>query len=240
MKNRTILGMLCIVLAVAVTFGVAPVVNRMASQKTGIIRVIKDIPQGRQITAEDIETAEVGGYNLPDTVIRDKNAVIGKYAACDIKTSDYLLPSKLSDKSDSADDVLKTLDGTQQAISITISNFAGGLSGKLRNGDIVSIIVTEEKNTFIPAALTYVKVITVTAADGNDNPGQEVSGDGKTELPATVTLLVNAEQAKLLARYEANAKLHLSLVYRGDMQTAEKFLTAQREALKSSGVNSDE
>jgi pilus assembly protein CpaB len=236
MKNRTILGIICIVLAVTVMFGIAPIVNKLASQKTEIVRVTKNITQGQQITAEDIKAIEVGGYNLPDSVIKSAKSVIGKYAACDIKADDYLLPSKLTDNADSANDVFKTLNGTQQAISITIQNFAGGLSGKLKNGDIVSILVTEEKKTAIPAQLTYVKVITTTTANGSDKNEVTKNKDGTYDLPSTVTLLVNPEQAKLLAGYEVNAKLHIALVYRGDAQTAEKFLKAQSNVLTASEV----
>ena len=31
MKNRTILGVLCIILAIAVMFGVSPIINRVTS-----------------------------------------------------------------------------------------------------------------------------------------------------------------------------------------------------------------
>ena len=229
MKNRTILGVLCIILAVTVMFGIAPIVNKIASARTDIIRVIKDIPQGKQITADDITTVTVGGQNLPISVIKDSKAVIGKYATCDIKTDDYLLPSKLTDTADSASDVFRTLNGKEQAMSITIGTFAGGLSGKLQNGDIVSILVTMDKDTKIPSELTYVKVITTTTATGKDKGEIKQKDDGTYELPSTVTLLVNQVQAKLLAQYEVNGKMHISLVYRGEETITEKFLDAQNE-----------
>ena len=54
-------------------------------------------------------------------------------------------------------------------MSITIGSFAGGLSGKLENGDIVSICVTDkDDHTEIPAGLKYVKVITTTTSGGID------------------------------------------------------------------------
>lgn len=122
MKNRTVLGLLCILLAVTVMFGVAPMVNRLAAQKIQIVRMIKDVPQGELITAGDVTTVEVGGYNLPKTVIRDTGAVVGKYADCEIKADDYLLPSMLSSTADSAGNVLNTLDGSEQAVSISIAD----------------------------------------------------------------------------------------------------------------------
>jgi pilus assembly protein CpaB len=241
MKNRTILGIICIILAIAVSFGVAPLVNNMASSKTNIVRVVKDIPQGKQITADDVTNITVGGYNLPAAIIKDEKTVIGKYAACDLKANDYLLPSKLNETANSADDVFKTLNGSEQAMSITISSFAAGLSGKLKNGDIVSIIVVNKDSgatASIPAQLKYVRVITTTTASGSDANKQVQNSDKSNNLPSTITLLVNEEQSKLLAEYEVNATIQISLVYRGDEATANKFLSVQQAVFAKSEVNS--
>ena len=106
--------------------------------------------------------------------------------------------SQISEKGDGTEDVLRSLDGSKQAISITSGSFAGGLSGKLRNGDIVSVLVTgEDYQTIIPPELKYVRVITATSSKGMD--AGQVNEDGQEELPSTVTLLVNEVQARLLA-----------------------------------------
>ena len=47
--------------------------------------------------------------------------------------------------------------------------------------------------------------------------------------PVTVTLLVNNEQAELLAFYEKVADMHIVLEYRGDSETAQKYLDAQNK-----------
>ena len=229
MKNRTIIGIICIVLALVVTFAVAPLVNRMAESRVNIVRMTKDVVRGHQISENDVEVVKVGGYNLPADVILKKENVVGRFATTDLKAGDYLLPSKLTNTSDKANDVFRTLDGTKQAISITIQTFAGGLSGKLQNGDIVQLVVYRNSTakTFIPGALTFVKVITTTTAEGADKDELTVNEDGTYELPSTVTLLVNQAQAKLLVEYENSGRIHADLVYRGDETTAQKFLDAQ-------------
>ncbi len=229
MKNRTIIGIVCIALALAVTFGVAPIVNKLADSRTDIVRITKDVNQGHLITEEHIQTVTVGSHNLPSNIITKKESVIGKYAACDLKSGDYLLPSKVSETADSAEDIFRTLNGEKQAISITISSFAGGLSGKLKNGDIVSLIIYDDEtdSSYIPRALTYVKVITSTTDDGIDKDELTQNEDGTYELPTTLTLLVTPAQAKLLVSYENKCTIHADLVYRGDSKTAQKFLDAQ-------------
>ncbi len=229
MKNRTIIGIVCIVLALVVTFAVAPLVNKLSDSRTDIVRLKNDIVQGHMIQESDIEVVTVGSTGLPTNIITKKEAVVGKFAACDLKANTDLLQSMISDKSDSADDVFHTLDGTKQAISITISSFAGGLSGKLENGDIVSLVIFENETneTTIPGGLTYVKVITTTTAEGFDKDELTPNEDGTYELPTTLTLLVNPTQAKMLVEYENRGVIHADLVYRGDSKTAQKFLAAQ-------------
>uniref|UniRef100_UPI0026020B73 RcpC/CpaB family pilus assembly protein n=2 Tax=Faecalibaculum rodentium TaxID=1702221 RepID=UPI0026020B73 len=120
------------------------------------------------------------------------------------------------------------------AISVTVKAFANGLSGKLMNGDIVSVIAPDYRKqgvTVIPAELQYVEVIAVTANSGYDANTGEQTEDEDRELPGTVTLLVSPEQSRVLAELEADGKLHLSLVYRGTKENAGKFIEAQDELL---------
>lgn len=227
MKNRTILGVLCIVLAVALVFGITPLVSRLGAKKIEVVCAATDIPQGRIITEADLKLVTVVGYGLPDKVIRTKAEVVGKYAACDLKADGLLLNTQVSATGDGTEDILRSLDGSKQAMSITIGSFAGGLSGKLRNGDIVSVLVTENSQTTIPPELRYVRVITATSSNGLD--AGQMDEDGQEELPSTVTLLVNETQAKILAAQEASGKMHLALVYRGEASKAQDFLEAQEK-----------
>ena len=231
MKNRTIIGIICIVLALVVTFAVAPLVNKLADSRIDIVRITRDVTRGHMIGENDVEVVSVGAHNLPTSVLVKKEEVVGKFASVDLKVGDYLLPSKVSTESDSASDVFRTLDGKKQAISITIQSFSGGLSGKLENGDIISIIIydTEDKESFIPGELTYVKVITSTTDTGIDKDELQPNEDGTYELPTTLTLLVNPTQAKLLVEYENNAVIHADLVFRGDAKSAQKFLDVQEK-----------
>lgn len=224
--NRTVIGIVCIVVALAICFGIAPLVNRLSDGKTEIVRILKDVPAGATITDSDIEIVEVGSYNLPQNVITDKAQVVGKCALVALSAGDYVLPTKLGDDLNDANSMLTSLDGEHKAISITIGSFALGFSGKLESGDIVGILVyddTENRN-FTPKELTYVKVITTTTSNGVDK-----ADITDTSQPVTVTLYVNAEQAELLALYEKTAEMHIVLEYRGDAQTAQKYLDTQNK-----------
>ena len=234
-KNRTVVGVFCIVLSLLICFGITPLFNKGISQKTEIVRVAKEIKTGDEITKDMVQTVEVGGYNLPQNITKKKDTVVGSYALADMSIGDYILSTKVSKIPAAENTYLYNLDGSKQAISITIKSFANGLSGKLQSGDIVSVIAPDYKKqgaTVIPPELKYVEVISVTASNGYDaNTGEQEKDEDERELPSTVTLLVTPEQSNILAGLEADGDSHLSLVYRGIPENTKRFLDMQTKIL---------
>lgn len=229
-KNRTMLGASCIVLSLILCLGVAPLLNRSASEKIEIVRIVKDVNKGEAIVASQLEKVSVGAYNLPVSVHTSSDQVVGQYATADLKAGDYVLPSKLS--TIPLDAYLSRLDGQKQALSVTIKSLAAGLSGRLQPGDVVSLIAADYgdlRTTTLPPELQYVEVLSVTTSTGLDaqSLASDTKDDDKKELPSTLTLLVQTKQAILLTDIENKGKLHAALVYRGDPATAQAFLTKQ-------------
>ena len=239
MKNRTVIGVICMVVAIAITFLIAPVVNRLSSDTSEVVRLSADVKQGVQITDEQLETVSVKTDSIPEGVLTKKDEVIGKYAASALYAGDYLTDAKLSGEANTASDVFASLDGKKVAVSVTIDTFAAGLSGKLENGDIISMIVVDNNTgkAQIPGALKYMKVITTTTAGGIDQDSIVKNEDGSYEIPSTVTLLANTEQAKMLAKYEDESTLTVALVYRGTPENAKKFLDKQDEYFVKAAEN---
>lgn len=237
LKNRVALGLICIVLAVAVCFGLTPLFNNALTAQVEIVRVSKAIMAGNQITKDMLTTVSVGGYNLPKNVTYRMEDVVGKYANANLDRGDYILSTKLSDTPMLKNEYLRKLDGSNMAISISIQTFAKGLSGKLERGDIVTLIATdvgEKRETIMYPELQYMEVIAVTTKKGQDGETQTVQNDPEAEdedLPSTVTLLATPEQAALLAELEENSGIHASLVFRGDSATAQQYLDKQAEYL---------
>ena len=245
LKNRTVLGVICIALALIICFAITPLFNASKSSTMRIVRVKNDLKIGQEITAKDIEIVEVGAYNLPSEVMKNSEDVIGKYASAEMIKGEYVLAAKISDTPASENAYLYNLTGKKRAISITIPSFAGGLSGKLISGDIVSVIAIDYKEkgeTVVPEELQYVEVIAVTDKKGNDDKTVTVKPDGEeeTELPETVTLLVTPEQANILAELEAEGEIHVALVYRGTAENARKFVDAQEKFLEELKAKKDD
>lgn len=233
MKNRTFIGIICIVLAVVTTFVVSPMVNKMSEGKTEVVRFTSYLSQGAQITEDDVELVNLTKSSLPESFVSDLSEVVGKYANSDLYKGDIVSPAKITADANSAVNILGALSGDKVAMSVTIQSFAGGLSGKLQNGDIVSIYVTDDEGvTKVPASLKYVRVITTTTAGGVDENEVAPNEDGTFDLPETITVLVSVAQAQELANYEEKATMHVALVYRGDEKEAQKFVDKQDKYLK--------
>lgn len=234
-KNRTVLGIFCIAVSLIICFAITPLVNAGLSKKVTIVRFNQMVQEGEQITKNMVNVVEVGNHNLPENVVRNLADVEGKYLTATVYAGDYILTDKISEEPSAENKYLYNLNGEKQAMSITINTFAEGLSGKLKSGDIVSVIAPDylgSGETVIPAELKYVEVIAVTAKSGYDaNTGEQMTEEEEKELPSTVTILVRPEQSRLLARLEAEGEIHLSLVFRGDADKASEFIKAQDQVL---------
>ena len=234
-KNRTVLGIFCIAVSLLICFAITPLVNAGLSKKVAIVRFNQMVQEGEQITKNMVDVVEVGNHNLPENVVRNLADVEGKYLTATVYAGDYILTDKISEEPSAENKYLYNLNGEKQAMSITINTFAEGLSGKLKSGDIVSVIAPDylgSGETVIPAELKYVEVIAVTAKSGYDaNTEEQRTEEEEKELPSTVTILVRPEQSRLLARLEAEGEIHLSLVFGGEAEKASEVIEAQDQVL---------
>ena len=215
LKNRTLIGIVLIVAAIGLCFGISPLFNTILASKTTIIRLKQDIPQGVQITGSMLEAVEVGTMNLPADMQNDPKKIIGKYSVTAMFAGDSFNDKKLSDTIDTSDSLLRQLKPNETAMSVTVKSLANGLSGKLQQGDIIQIVsVDEDDKAQIFEELQYVEVLATTS-----------------DLYATVTIILqDRAQALRLAECE-NTSLHAIFVCRGDEEYKQKCLKAQLDLL---------
>ncbi|HEK5054483.1 MULTISPECIES: Flp pilus assembly protein CpaB [unclassified Clostridioides] len=244
LRNRKVLGVICIVLAIF--FGYLTPYYTQKKSETTFVRVISDINRGDKITSNQVREINTSdSKSLPSTIIKNKETVIGKYATVDMKMDDNILKNKISMRPVSENEYLYNLNGDKQAISITIKNFAAGLSGKLQTGDVISIIASdygENKETISPKELRYVRVLAVTNAKGADKENDKIKNEEKDEqeLPTTITVLANETQANLLASLEEESKIHVALAYRGTDKNADKFIEEQDRTINKLKLQTNE
>ena len=171
---------------------------------------------------------------MEDSVATSLDEVVGRYTDVELRKNTDVNTAWLSSEPLTQYEYLTQLNGSKVAISVTIPTFAKGGSGKVEAGDIIMLFATDKDTgeTTQPPELKYVEVLAATQSSGADKEYQAPAGNEEEEnpeetLPATITLLVNSEQAQLLAHLEESNGLHLAFVYRGARANAEKFLAAQ-------------
>ncbi len=227
LTNRFFLGSLCLLLASALTFVIAPNISAPCQAEVTAYITTAAIEQGSCITAEDITTMQIPQQYLPAGAVTEKESIIGQYAAVDLSASDYLTSDKLTSDAQDDNETLSALSEGQVAISLSLKSFASGLSAKLQPADIVSFIASapNDTETTMHESVQYVQVLSVTCADGTEYDVENL----EQGLPVAITVAATPEQAVVLADLEANASLHIALVSRGDAQRADALLTEQAQ-----------
>ncbi len=239
-KNRLYIGIACMVLALFIGFVFVPMSAHLASIKTvTVLRAKQDIPMGSVITADMLNQVQISAQNVPETMVKDAEQAVGKYADKDIVKDENILSTKLVDEPPIGEEYLAQLPNGDLAVSISVKSFAAGLSGKLLPGDIVSVYANLANNneydyrSSLVSELYYVEVLSVTNEEIGDTfkaePDPENPDEEQDTLPTTVTLrCINLEQARVLIGLEANSTIHLALICRNNNNYKQQLLTAQK------------
>ena len=232
LNNRFIFGILSLVLAAVIAFVTLPTIARQTNGKTEIVRITQPVLKGEQVTKENAEVVEVGGYNLPTNVAHSLEDVEGLYVTADLAAGDYILTSKVSSVPISSDVALNDIPSGKVAISLTVKTLASGLSDKLQPNDIVRIYHFLETAEEVPE-LRFVKVLSVTDSDGiNVDNTKEPAEDEEPQQSATITVLASPEQARIITELENDGVAHVALISRNNDQLAEELLAEQDKTLQ--------
>lgn len=247
-KNHALIGIISIIIGLLTAFVLTPLYGGILEKQEEVVKVKEKITEGELITADKLETVNVGAYGLSPDVIKSIDGITGKYAKTDFYKGSYITGEGLSDVAPREDTYLNDIPEDKYAISITVQSFAAGLSSKLLKGDIVTIITKkgegDEAVTEIPRELTYVEVLSTTEEDGEDkeNNGKEVKKEDDTKAKkklATITLLVNSLQAEELASFENQRGIHVALKCRNNEKLKKELLDEQEKIFKEMEESAD-
>jgi pilus assembly protein CpaB len=234
LKNRFVIGALCIIAALLIAFFALPSLqNRSQGAYVSAVRTKQPIEAGTQLIAEMLETV-----SIPETLVEggisDISSAVGQYAAADLFAGDYLSVAKLSPTLIAQSSFPAGTAKNKLIVSVTLPTLASGVSGHLLPGDVVTVIAlpkgsvnqslgvepeTEEADlsgAAIYPELQYIEVCMVTANNGaNASVEAQPDEDTKNSLPVTVSFYATQEQALLLAEMENQSIIHLAFVARG-------------------------
>ena len=212
-QNKIFVGVGCVVLAAVMAFILLPSVNRSKNGTVKILKLKENISAGTQIDEAMLEEKEVGKYGLPESIVNDKDKVVGKFAVCSISSDDLILSSKLSDFAAS-----KKLDGVMNAgkmlVTVSLDSVAAAVGNHLQSGDIVSVIGYADNTVTAYEELKNLEVFSVENDDAQNL--DDVENDENAEkIASNITLVVNQAQAEKLVQAEYSGKVHAVFVKRG-------------------------
>ena len=85
-RSRTVIGAVCILLAVLVCFGITPLFNAGLKAQTEAVRVKAEvIPRGTYITADMVEVYTRGASGMEDSVAASLDEVVGRYTDVELR-----------------------------------------------------------------------------------------------------------------------------------------------------------
>ncbi|UOO38362.1 hypothetical protein IZU99_03665 [Oscillospiraceae bacterium CM] len=238
LKNKLIIGSLCILLGLLFSFVALPALfDGGQDTAVSVVRMKTPVQAGEQITAEMVEIVSVPEY-LASGLLRDIASAVGQYANADLYAGDYLTAAKLSQELPERSLLSAGEAKGRTVVSVTLPSLASGVSGRILPGDVVTVIAIPKGNTnqtlgidpetepvdssgaVIYPELEYIEVCMITDSTGADaevtaNPEEDM----ENSLPVTVSFYATQEQAVRLAELEQQGVFHIAFVARGESVT---------------------
>ena len=142
-KNKFVIGIFCLILALVVVVMVMP---KNTGKTVDVIKLNNTVDANTQITDNMVRKVTIPEDANVSGAITEKEKVVGKYTTTQIYKDDFIVDGKLSDSPTNSN--LYALNNGEEAISITVKDLASCVTGKLIEGDVVSIYyydTTEKK-----------------------------------------------------------------------------------------------
>lgn len=212
-QNKIAVGAICIVLAAILAFFLLPSINKGKNGTVTIIKLTQQVSAGTKIEESMLEEKEVGSFGIPESVVREKDQIVGKYANCTIFPEDYILASKLSDYA--ADQKLDAIMANGQTlVTVSVNSVAAGVGNHLRSGDIVSVISYINNAVHTYEELKNLEIYSI-ENDAAQNVEETSSDEDAEQIASTITLIAYPDQAEKLIEAEYAGKVHVVFVRRG-------------------------
>ncbi|PKM62836.1 MAG: Flp pilus assembly protein CpaB [Firmicutes bacterium HGW-Firmicutes-21] len=159
-----------------------------------VVVAATDIPQNTTITADMLTTVFFPDNTIPKTVITNTASLVGKIARYPVSKGEQFLSGKVMVIGDEKNDELaERIKEGYRAFTLSVSN-DNGISGYLRVGDKIDIIVTKQidevsTTTYCLQDITIIAVGNATIAKGILTPPIDY-GNITLEIPAVDCLIL--------------------------------------------------
>lgn len=221
LKNKIVIAAICFVVAGLIAFIIVPS-QKKPDGAVEVIKVSENILANTKITEDMLKEVAVSSDSVPDTALKDKKDIVGKYAKVNLYTEDFIVDEKLS--SINMENKLYDLEEGEKAISITPKTLSKSVSGNLLIGDVVQIYGydTQNKQMNPNSGKWYFEVVAIDNSKSENVSGADLESTSDI-VPAAITIKVNSdEQIQSIVEMEMNNDIQV--VFAGRGETAKKLL----------------
>ena len=187
--------------------------NTKAPKTEAVISVVaatRDMPVGTRLRKEDLKTVAVREKDVPKTAMLSMKDVLDRVLLYPISANEPITSSKVSSLI-GADGIPATIQPGKRAVGVQFTD-ATGVAGLIQPHSHVDVMFTRPGTMTEAITTTLLQDIEVLSIGKNVQTGQTASIDLKGAKPASVvTLLVTAEQARVLELAKNQGKIGLSL-----------------------------
>ena len=146
LRNKFLIGILCIVIGVTVGFVLLPRSQDADINMTKVVRLRQDVEAGAKLEEATMEIATIPAESVPEGASSTLESFLNRYASTPLYKGDVLTAAKVRDTL--VDPVAAAAAKGKQLVSVTVPSLSAGVSGTLQPGDVVSIMVTSKVTQF--------------------------------------------------------------------------------------------
>lgn len=182
-RNKIVIGVLCIAIGIAVGFVLLPKSQESEIAMTKVVRLKQNVKAGTRLEAEMLETVNIPAASVPGGAVSTPESFLSRYAVTQLFAGDILTGTKVRETL--VDPVAVGAAKGKQLVSITLPSLSAGVSGILKPGDVVAVMVTR-KETLVNEQLG------IMPAQSTDPLGEDVQ-DEATGVNQTLQSSVQRE-----------------------------------------------
>lgn len=146
LRNKFIIGMLCIAIGITAGFVLLPKSQNADVDMSQVVRLTQDVAAGTLLESNMLELAQVPTESVPAGAASAVESFLSRYASSQLYKGDILTEAKVRDTL--VDPVAAAAAKGKQLVSVTVPTLSAGVSGTLQPGDIVSVMVTSKVTQF--------------------------------------------------------------------------------------------
>lgn len=154
-KKELILGIVAIVCAAAIGFGLLPFYVNRQNDTSQVVVTNQAVTEGTQLSSEHLKLKTVRTIDILDGSMTKIEDAVGKYILSDIPAGDYITQAKITDSIANSEKaaIMRATSKGYRTVSFEMPNLAASVSAILRPGDLVSVMIYTENLTTVGSKL---------------------------------------------------------------------------------------